>query len=47
LNCIAHLLSMMPYHEVERPVVELPERMRHADYVRKPVPPEMIVPEIY
>lgn len=47
LNCIAHLLSLMPYHEVERPPVILPERIRHDDYVRRPIPPEMIVPEIY
>ena len=47
LNCIAHLLSLMPYHEVERPSVKLPERIRHADYVRKPIPAEMIVPEAY
>ncbi|QAZ37989.1 polyphosphate kinase 2 [Methylibium sp. Pch-M] len=47
LNCIAHLLGQMPYHEVERPMVTLPERVRHADYLRHPVPEHMIVPEIY
>ena len=47
LNCIAHLLGQMPYHEVERPTVTLPERVRHADYLRHPVPEHMIVPEIY
>jgi polyphosphate kinase 2 len=47
LNCIAHFLSLMPYHEVERPQVSLPERIRHADYVRKPMPADMLVPEIY
>ncbi|WP_428418519.1 polyphosphate kinase 2 [Methylibium sp.] len=47
LNCIAHLLGQMPYHEVERPTVTPPERVRHADYLRHPVPEHMIVPEIY
>lgn len=44
LNCIHHLLGQMPYQEVQRPVVELPARVRHPDYTRHPVPPEMIVP---
>ncbi|WP_428423681.1 polyphosphate kinase 2 [Methylibium sp.] len=47
LNCIAHLLEQMPYQEIERQAVALPERVRHADYIRHPVPAEMIVPEIY
>ncbi|MFZ2990942.1 polyphosphate kinase 2 [Ideonella sp.] len=47
LNCIAHLLQQMPYTEVQRPTIELPERERHEDYSRQPVPGEMIVPEIY
>ncbi|AOB31284.1 polyphosphate kinase [Bordetella sp. H567] len=47
LNCISHLLTRMPYHEIERPSIVLPPRDRHADYVRHPVPPEMMVPERY
>jgi len=47
LNCIHHLLQQIPYHEVEHATVELPERVRHEDYTRHPVPQEMIVPEIY
>ncbi|MDH4563817.1 polyphosphate kinase 2 [Pseudomonas sp. BN411] len=47
LNCIQHLLSQMPYEEVEQPVVELPQRMRHKDYVRVPTPTDLIVPEAY
>ena len=47
LNCISHLLGQMPYKEVPHPPVELPERERHADYLRQPVPASMIVPEIY
>ena len=37
----------MPYAEVERPEIHLPQREYHEDYVRRPVPPDIIVPEIY
>ena len=47
LNCIAHLLAQIPYQEVERPAVVLPARVRHSDYERHPIPPEMYVPELY
>jgi hypothetical protein len=47
LNCIHHLLQQMPYEEVEHPQVVVPERVRHEDYERQPVPQSMIVPEVY
>jgi polyphosphate kinase 2 len=47
LNCIHHLLEQMPYHEVEHPTVQLPPRERREDYIRQPVPANMIVPENY
>ncbi|WP_119303667.1 polyphosphate kinase 2 [Dongia deserti] len=47
LNCIHHLLSQIPYKEVKRSPVVLPRRIRHADYIRGPVPPEMYVPDVY
>ncbi|WP_454720249.1 MULTISPECIES: polyphosphate kinase 2 [Cupriavidus] len=47
LNCIHHLLQQMPYVERTHPPVVLPQRERHEDYSRQPVPQEMIVPEIY
>ncbi len=47
LNCIHHLLGQIPYVEVERAQVELPEREYHKDYTRRPVPAEIIVPEVY
>jgi hypothetical protein len=40
------MLGQMPY-EVEHPAIHLPEREYHDDYVRRPVPPEIIVPEVY
>jgi polyphosphate kinase 2 len=47
LNCISHLLEQMPYHEVTHDPVSLPERVRHDDYSRRPVPAHMYVPEKY
>jgi len=47
LNCIAHLLSQIPYGEVERAPVNLPDRVRHDDYARAPIPDDMYVPEAF
>jgi len=47
LNCIDHLLRQFPYQEVDHPPIDLPQRVRNADYSRRPVPPELFVPEIY
>ncbi|GJD39102.1 MULTISPECIES: polyphosphate kinase 2 [Methylobacterium] len=47
LNCISHLLTQIPYGDVEHPPVHLPERMRHEDYARQPVPQEMFVPALF
>lgn len=47
LNMIAHLLSQVPYQEVPKPPVELPPRQRHPDYIRRPLPPELYVPDVY
>ena len=47
LNCIDHLLSQVPYHEVPHPEVTLPVRVRHPNYIRHPVPDHMFVPEKY
>jgi polyphosphate kinase len=47
LNCIDHLLKQFPYREIEKPQVVLPDRERRKDYSRRPVPQEMLVPEVY
>ena len=47
LNCIAHFLSQVPYTEVDHENVVLPDRVRHPDYSRQPVPASMYVPEMY
>jgi len=47
LNCIHHLLSHVPYGEVEHPSIVLPEREHHPDYSRHPLPDDMFVPSVY
>ena len=48
LNCIHHLLSMLPYQEVEPPELELPPRQEpDPDYVRPPLASMRWVPEAY
>ena len=47
LNCIHHLLQQIPYGEIAHPTIVLPPRERHDDYVRQPVPQEIVVPEVY
>jgi polyphosphate kinase 2 len=47
LNCIAHLLTQIPYEDVPHVEPVLPERVRNPDYLRGPVPKEMHVPDRY
>jgi polyphosphate kinase 2 len=47
LNCITHLLSQIPYKEIDHPVITLPKRVHNPDYLRGPVPPAMYVPEVF
>ena len=47
LNCIHHLLSQIPYEEVEHDPVILPERVHNPEYIRGPIPKKMYVPEVY
>ena len=45
LNCIAHFLSQIAYGDVAHEMPRLPDRVRHDDYVRMPVPMDMYIPE--
>ncbi len=47
LNCIAHLLSRIPYEDVIPPPLELPPRQQDPSYIRPPISDQTIVPEIY
>ncbi|HRQ38544.1 MAG TPA: polyphosphate kinase 2 [Chloroflexota bacterium] len=46
LNCISHLLSVVPYEEVPREQVKFPKRQAKGNYV-EPDHPFRFVPEIY
>ncbi len=47
LNCIAHLLSMIPYEDLTPPPLELPPRQPDPGYVRPPLSEQTFVPEVY
>ena len=47
LNCISHLLSLIPYKEIVRPPVELEERPPQRGYVRPPMGDQTFVPEAH
>jgi polyphosphate kinase len=47
LNCIHHLLSQVPYGEIQHAPVTLPERVHNPDYLRGPLPREIYVPSAY
>ena len=47
LNCISHLLSLIPYETVPWEDVELPERQSGVGYVRPPITDQTFVPEVY
>jgi polyphosphate kinase len=48
LNCISHLLSLVPYEDVEPPVLELPPRGKaDPDYERPPKDSMRYVPEVF
>jgi polyphosphate kinase 2 len=47
LNCIHHLLHQVPYQAIDHASLQLPERVHHPDYIRHPVPGEMIIPQVY
>jgi len=47
LNCMAHLLSQIPYQEVQHPEIMLPPRVHNPDYHRGPIPESRYVPAIY
>ncbi|MEM8553443.1 MAG: polyphosphate kinase 2 [Pseudomonadota bacterium] len=47
LNCIDHLLSLIPYEPVTHEDIALPERVYKQDYERAVLPPELYVPKKY
>lgn len=47
LNCIAHILSQIPYEETEVEKIELPDRVFNPNYERRTLPDELYVPKVY
>jgi polyphosphate kinase 2 len=47
LNCITHLLSMIPYEDLTPEEIALPPRQKENGYVRPPITDQNFVPEAY
>jgi polyphosphate kinase len=47
LNCITHLLSMIPYKDLTPKPLKLPPRQKRSGYVRPPITDQTFVPEKY
>ena len=47
LNCISHLLGMIPYGDVPHEEVHLPDRVFNPDYEREVLPRDLYVPQKY
>jgi polyphosphate kinase 2 len=47
LNCISHLLSVVPYKDLTPETIELPPRQEDSGYVRPPITDQTFVPEVY
>jgi len=47
LNCIKHLLSMIPYQDLTPEPIRLPKRQPAAGYVRPPMSDQTFVPDYY
>jgi polyphosphate kinase 2 len=47
LNCITHLLSLIPYEDLTPEPIKLPPRQVDIGYVRPPITDQTFVPEVY
>jgi polyphosphate kinase 2 len=47
LNCITHLLSLIPYEDLTPDPIKLPPRQEDTGYVRPPITDQTFVPEVY
>jgi polyphosphate kinase 2 len=47
LNCIRHLLSVIPYQDLTPKAFKLPPRNKKSGYVRPPITDQTFVPEVY
>ena len=47
LNCINHLLSLIPYDDIPPEPIALPPRQKEVGYVRPPIEDQNFVPEVF
>jgi polyphosphate kinase 2 len=47
LNCISHLLSMIPYKDLTSDPISLPPRQQKMDYIRPPMSMQTFVPDVF
>jgi polyphosphate kinase 2 (PPK2 family) len=47
LNCIHHLLKIIPYEDLTPEQIKLPPRQNREGYVRPPISDQTFVPEVY
>jgi polyphosphate kinase 2 len=47
LNCIHHLLSLIPFEDLTPNPVKLPPRQEREGYIRPPITDQTFIPEIY
>ena len=47
LNCMRHILSMIPYEDLTPPPVKLPKRQDDSEYMRPPMSTMTMVPDNY
>lgn len=47
LNCISHLLEMIPYQEIKDKKISLPPRQNNVGYIRPPMSDQTFVPSRY
>src|SRR5204863_10016797 len=47
LNCITHLLSLIPYQDLTPDEIALPPRQQDTGYVRPPMTDQTFVPEVH
>ena len=46
VNCISHLLSMIPYEETRHEKIKLPPRQENRGYIRPPLADQTFVPSV-
>jgi polyphosphate kinase 2 len=47
LNCINHLLSLIPYEDIPPEEIVMPPRQREVGYVRPPIEDQNFIPEVF